>query len=148
MNGFDPKRPGAWPHAGTFNNNILTMSAGYAGLTEVYTEAAALELNARGEALRRRLNAIGAEAEVAMQFTGIGSMFAVHFTRAAITAPADDAGGDRLKELFFFDLLARGIWIARRGMSALSLPIGEDECAQCAEAVESFVQTRRSLLVG
>ena len=34
---FDPSRPDALPHAGTFNNNVLTMSAGYAGLTELLT---------------------------------------------------------------------------------------------------------------
>ena len=34
MDLFDPRRPDALPHAGTFNNNVLTMSAGLAGLTE------------------------------------------------------------------------------------------------------------------
>ena len=33
MAAFDPTRPGALFHAGTFNNNVLTMSAGIAGLT-------------------------------------------------------------------------------------------------------------------
>ena len=28
---FDPARAGAWPHAGTFNNNTLSLSAGFAG---------------------------------------------------------------------------------------------------------------------
>ncbi|HEX5328097.1 MAG TPA: aminotransferase class III-fold pyridoxal phosphate-dependent enzyme, partial [Acetobacteraceae bacterium] len=55
MDLFDPRRPDALPHAGTFNNNVLTMSAGLAGLTEVYTPAAAVALNARGDALRERL---------------------------------------------------------------------------------------------
>ena len=41
MDLFDPRRPDALPHAGTFNNNVLTMSAGLAGLTEVYTPDAA-----------------------------------------------------------------------------------------------------------
>ena len=50
---FDPRRPDALPHAGTFNNNVLTMAAGLAALTEVYTPAAAAALNARGEALRQ-----------------------------------------------------------------------------------------------
>src|SRR5260221_1079284 len=34
---FDPSRPGALPHAGTFNNNVASMAAGHAGLTQVYT---------------------------------------------------------------------------------------------------------------
>ena len=56
MRHFDPRDPEAWPHAGTFNNNILTMAAGLAGLTEIYTEAAITDLNARGDALRHELN--------------------------------------------------------------------------------------------
>ncbi|HET6305612.1 MAG TPA: aminotransferase class III-fold pyridoxal phosphate-dependent enzyme, partial [Rhodopila sp.] len=47
MDLFDPRRPDALPHAGTFNNNVLTMSAGLTGLTEIYTPDAARALNAR-----------------------------------------------------------------------------------------------------
>ena len=64
---FDPRRPDALPHAGTFNNNVLTMAAGIAALTEVYTPDGAAALNARGEALRERLNALAGQAGVAMQ---------------------------------------------------------------------------------
>jgi glutamate-1-semialdehyde 2,1-aminomutase len=144
---FDPRRPDALPHAGTFNNNVLTMHAGLTGLTEVYTPEAADALNARGEALRRRLNALCAAADAPMQFTGIGSMLSVHFVRGPIRSPADAAKGDvRLKELFFFDMLAHGIWLARRGMMALSLPIGDAECDRLADAVAEFLATRASLL--
>jgi glutamate-1-semialdehyde 2,1-aminomutase len=144
---FDPRRPDALPHAGTFNNNVLTMHAGLTGLTEVYTPDAADALNARGEALRRRLNALCEAADAPMQFTGIGSMLAVHMMRGPIRSPADAARGDaKLKELFFFDMLAHGIWLARRGMMALSLPIGDAECDRLAEAVGEFLQTRASLL--
>src|SRR5215831_19384740 len=37
MERFDPRRPDAFQHAGTFNNNVLTMNAGLVGLTEIYT---------------------------------------------------------------------------------------------------------------
>jgi glutamate-1-semialdehyde 2,1-aminomutase len=82
-----------------------------------------------------------------MQFTGIGSMFAVHFTRDPVRSPADAAKGDqKLKELFFFDMLAQGIWLARRGMFTLCLPVGDAECDRLAAAVEEFLSSRRSLL--
>jgi glutamate-1-semialdehyde 2,1-aminomutase len=147
MDLFDPRRPDALPHAGTFNNNVLTMSAGLAGLTEVYTPDAARVLNARGDGLRERLNALCRSHDAPMQFTGIGSMFAVHFTRDPVRSPADAAKGDaKLKELFFFDMLAQGIWLARRGMFTLCLPIGDAECDRLAAAVEEFLSSRRSLL--
>jgi len=147
MDLFDPRRPDALPHAGTFNNNVLTMSAGLTGLTQVYTPQAAIALNARGDALRQRLNALCHAADAPLQFTGIGSMIAVHALRGPVHSPADAAKGDaKLKELFFFDMLAHGIWLARRGMFALSLPIGDAECDKLAAAVEEFLASRRSLL--
>ncbi len=147
MDLFDPRRADALPHAGTFNNNVLTMSAGLAGLTEVYTPAAAVALNTRGDALRQRLNALCAAADAPVQFTGIGSMLAVHTMRGPVTCPEDAAKADmKLKELFFFDMLAHGIWLARRGMMTVSLPVGDAECDKLAAAVEEFLSARRSLL--
>jgi glutamate-1-semialdehyde 2,1-aminomutase len=147
MDLFDPRRADALPHAGTFNNNVLTMSAGLAGLTEVYTPEAAVALNARGDALRDRRNALCRAADAPLQFTGLGSMLAVHTMRGPVTSPEVAAKADaKLKELFFFDMLAHGIWLARRGMMTLSLPIGDAECDALAAAVEEFLSVRRSLL--
>jgi glutamate-1-semialdehyde 2,1-aminomutase len=144
---FDPRRPDALPHAGTFNNNVLTMAAGLAGMTEVYTAEAARGLNARGDALRQWLNALCQRHEAPMQFTGIGSMMTVHMTDAPIRSPRETAQIDpRRKELFFFDMLAAGVWTARRGMINLSLPIGDNECDTLAAAVEEFITERGSLL--
>ena len=148
MDLFDPRRPDALPHAGTFNNNVLTMNAGLAGLTEIYTPDAAKALNARGDKLRERLNDLCRAARAPVQFTGIGSMLAVHTTPEKIRTPADAAKSDaKLKELFFFDMLAQGIWLARRGMMTLCLPIGDAECDKFAGAVEEFLSSRRALLV-
>ncbi len=146
MDRFDPRRPGAFPHAGTFNNNPLTMAAGLAGLTQVYTPEAAAALNARGDALRGRLNAAFARAEAPMQATGLGSMMTVHFTAAPIARAADAPDRSDLKELFHLDMLAAGIWMAPRGMINLSLPIGDEHCDQLVRAVEEFVGVRGGLL--
>jgi glutamate-1-semialdehyde 2,1-aminomutase len=147
MDRFDPRRADALPHAGTFNNNVLTMTAGLTGLTEIYTPEAAMALNARGETLRTQLNALCQAADAPMQFTGIGSMLAVHTMRGPIASPEDAAKDDpKLKELFFFDMLASGIWLARRGMMTLSLPVGDTECNALVAAVEEFLSGRRSLL--
>jgi glutamate-1-semialdehyde 2,1-aminomutase len=145
---FDPRRADALPHAGTFNNNVLTMTAGLAGLTDVYTPEVAMALNARGETLRGRLNVLCQAADAPVQFTGIGSMLAVHMMRGPVLSPEDAARGDaKLKELFFFDMLAHGIWLARRGMMTVSLPIGDAECDALVAAVEEFLSVRRSLLL-
>ncbi|MBI1777546.1 MAG: aspartate aminotransferase family protein [Proteobacteria bacterium] len=147
MSRFDPRRPDALPHAGTFNNNILTMSAGYAGLSEVYTPQRAVELNAFGDKLRQRLNALCRKRDLAMQFTGIGSMMSVHFLKGEIRSIFDArAGSKELVELFFLDMLERGIYLARRGMMALSLPITETDGEALVAAVDEFQTARGSLL--
>lgn len=147
MERFNPHNPDAFPHAGTFNNNILTMSAGLAGMTQVLTPETLRALNARGEHLRARLNEVARSADVSLQFTGRGSMMTAHFRRGPIRSPSDLDGSDNdLRELFFLDLVDAGIWIARRGMINLSLPIGDRECDQLCAAVKEFVSTRKSLL--
>ena len=144
---FDPSKPNSLPHAGTFNNNVLTMAAGVAGYGEVYTPEAAQALNARGEKIRERLNAICRKAGVAFTFSGIGSMMAAHATTRPIRTAADIAAGSQdAKELFYFDMVAAGIWIARRGFVALNIMIGESEGDRFVAAVEEFVTARKALL--
>ena len=145
MERYDPRRRDAWPHAGTFNNNVLTMAAGVAGLTEIFTPAAADALFARGERLRARLNALS--AGLPMRWTGLGSLMTVHFADRDVRSPADAAlGNAELRELFFLDMLAAGFYLARRGMIALSLEIGDAEMATFRAAVQEFVAARRPLI--
>jgi glutamate-1-semialdehyde 2,1-aminomutase len=144
---FDPTKPDSLPHAGTFNNNVLTMAAGVAGYGEVYTPEAANALNARGEKIRERLNAICQKADVAFQFSGIGSMMTAHATTRPIKSAADIATSNQdAKELFYFDMVAAGIWIARRGFVALNIMIGDAEADRFVAAVEEFVTARKALL--
>jgi glutamate-1-semialdehyde 2,1-aminomutase len=143
MERFDPRRPDAFQHAGTFNNNTLTMSAGLVGLTEIYTPERARALNAFGDRLRERLNGIARQHGLAMQFTGLGSMLAVHMTDGPIRSQEDtERGNAALRDLFYFDLLARGIWFAKRGMFALSIALDEEDGDKLVDAVEEFAQTR------
>jgi glutamate-1-semialdehyde 2,1-aminomutase len=146
MERFDPRRPDAFQHAGTFNNNVLTMSAGLIGLTEIYTAERACTLNAFGDRLRERLNKIVSRHGLAMQFTGLGSMLAVHMTDRPIRSQEDaERGTAALRDLFYFDLLARGIWFAKRGMFALSIALAEEDGDKLVEAVDEFAQTRGPL---
>jgi glutamate-1-semialdehyde 2,1-aminomutase len=145
---FDPRRADALPHAGTFNNNVLTMAAGIASLTEVYPPAEADRLNAVGDKLRDRLNAVMQKHDVAVQFTGRGSMLAAHMLRGPVRAPSDAAKGNmKARDLLFFDLLRSDIWIARRGMMALSVPLTDADCDALVAAAEEFAVSRRTLLV-
>ncbi len=145
MERYDPRRADALPHAGTFNNNVLTMAAGHAGLSRLFTPEVAEALFQRGEALRGRLN--GMAGGTPLQWTGLGSLLTAHFQQGAIRCPADTKAGDAgLRELFFLDMLERGFYMARRGMIALSLEVGAGEIEAFCSAVSEFLEVRRSLL--
>ncbi len=137
----------ALPHAGTFNNNVLSMAAGIVAMGEIFTADAAEALFARGAALRDALNAACRAAAVPMQFTGLGSMATAHFRPGPIDQPyVSTPVEEGLRELFFLDLLEAGIYVARRGMTALSLPVGEAELQRYVAAVGEFAHARGALL--
>lgn len=109
MNQFDSSRPGATPHAGTFNNNVATMSAGCVVLSELFTADVAEAHTARGERFRAGVAAVLERHALPVTVSGYGSMLALH------------AG--ELQELLFLGLYRRGIYTAPRGMVNLSLPL-------------------------
>jgi glutamate-1-semialdehyde 2,1-aminomutase len=133
---FDPTRPDALPHAGTFNNAVLTMAAGAAGLTQVYTESEVSRLNGLGDRLRDRLNAFAGEREIDFVATGYGSMVGLHFTRGPVRRISDIPPAPERRALLHLQMLEEGYWYARRGFVALSLPHGDEEVDGFAAAVE------------
>ncbi|AWB33107.1 aspartate aminotransferase family protein [Orrella marina] len=146
---YDPLQPGYVAHAGTFNNNVFTMSAGAAGLSQVYTQEAATALNQRGDVLRTRLNRIAQNAPFPMQFTGIGSLMNVHMTSEPVRSIRDLTHSNAvLRDLFYFELLEQNIWPTRRGMLNLSLPMGDTEFDALARAVQRFVDQYGRLFEG
>ena len=140
MSHFDPAAGGQLGHAGTFNNNVVSMAAGVAATEQLLTADALDELHARGERLRAGLNEVFTAADVPMCATGAGSLMNVHGTRGPVHTAADLADADdRWKELFFYRMLAAGFYLARRGFIALSLDITDDDVGAALDAA------RRSL---
>jgi len=147
MDQFDPRRPGATPHAGTFNNNVLSMAAGAAGLSRLYTADVAREMNAGGDRLREQLNAVCTEHNLPLQFTGRGSLMNLQAGRHAIRSVKDLLPeGNSVKDLFFFHMVEHGIYLARRGFIVLSMPITEREIGRLLSAFDTFVERYAGVL--
>jgi glutamate-1-semialdehyde 2,1-aminomutase len=147
MQRYDPRRADALGHAGTFNNNVLSMAAGLAGLQQLWTPAAVEQLNSRGERLRERCNALFRQHAVALQGTGLGSLMTLHATDRPLRSASDLAGTDpRIKDLLYFALLERGIYMARRGMVALSLPFGDAEVDRFVAALDDVLAQHQAVL--
>jgi len=154
MERFDPRRPDSIAHAGTFNNSVLAMAAGVAGLTQVLTPSECERLFALGERLREGVNDAARRRGAPLQATGVGSLVGLHFHDRPLDAPdaldrIDAAGRQRraeLKELMHLDLMERGMYYGRRGYVSLSLPMREREIDGFVGAVEEFLESRASLI--
>ncbi|TAM96793.1 MAG: aminotransferase class III-fold pyridoxal phosphate-dependent enzyme [Rhizobiaceae bacterium] len=143
---YDLRHPDALSHAGTFNNNAITMAAAVAAST-VLTNERLEQLNARGDLFRTRLNGIAQAKALPVQLTGQGSMLNIHFCEGDIRSVADLAKEDgNAKPLFHLEMMERGQYVARRGMINLSLPMAESELDGFASAFEDFLEVSGRLL--
>lgn len=144
---YDPDNARALRHAGTFNNNVCSMAAGLAGLTEVFTEARAESFLAETEAFRCELNA-GLEAQdLPMRFVGLGSMFTMHFANGPVTTPKSVPAISRtLAQLFHLECLARGVLVASRGDVFVSLAAEGRHRDRFRAAVNGFVDAHGDLV--
>jgi glutamate-1-semialdehyde 2,1-aminomutase len=135
---FDPSAgPPAVPHPGSYNANPLCLAAAGATL-DVLDRDAVKALNHRGDEVRsgaaRALAAAGLPACV----TGLGSLFAVHFTEGPVRSYRDAVQGDAAMRLrFFLGLFAEGVLVDPRGVGCVSLAIGDAEVEALVAAVRA-----------
>ncbi|GBL21282.1 beta-phenylalanine transaminase [Acidimicrobiaceae bacterium] len=128
-------------HAGTFNNNISSMSAGCVVLGEVFTADVAVAHTARGEEFRKSVATVLARHKLPVSISGFGSMMSLHALALAPQTANDVANRDsKLQELLFFGLLERGVYIAARGMMNLSLPLTDDQLAKVLDALDDTLK--------
>ncbi len=123
MRHFDLRSGGRLSHGGTFNNNIIATTAGLVGARDVYTPAECEALNARGDDLRARINALGRRRGVALQATGRGGILSLHWHTRPIRAAGDvEPAASGFRRLFQLAMIERGFYASQRGMVSLSLP--------------------------
>ena len=111
-------------------------------------------MNALGDSLRARLNALAEQLSMPMVTTGFGSIFGIHFHRGRAANIGDldafEAGREgeiaALKKLFHLDMFEAGIYISRRIMGNLSLETSSAETDRLVGAVEEFLHNRGPLL--
>jgi len=129
-------------HAGTFNNNIASMTAGGVVLGEVFTADVAEAHTARGDEFRQQVASVLGRHQVPMKVTGFGSMMSLH---ARATPPTNGTEAlDRdpvLQELVFLGLLERGVYIAARGMINVGLAHTDEQLAAALDALDEALAT-------
>ena len=124
-------------HGGTFNANVMTMTAGLVAM-QLWTEDEVARLNQLGERARAQLREAFRAAAYPGQVTGVGSFFRVHLTERPITgyrsqywSPDERAWITQLQGY----LLRRGIF-TQPMMSCLSTAMTQADIDQLAEAFE------------
>jgi glutamate-1-semialdehyde 2,1-aminomutase len=147
MDHYNPKKPGTWNHAGTFNNNVCSMAAGAAGIGEIYTQQRARDFLKWSEAFRLSLNEMFADRDMPMYCNGLGSIFAIHFSRKPVERRRDiSAGCLALRPLLHMELLLQGVLVAGRGDVFQSLPMTEKHLFKVSLALEEFIDRYRPLV--
>jgi glutamate-1-semialdehyde 2,1-aminomutase len=126
----------AIPHGGTFNGNPVGTAAGIATL-EALTPEVYARLNELGERLRTRLTALFEQRGVAVQVTGLGSLFNLHFTADEIVDyRSSRSGANEQSRAAMLELMNEGFFLAPRGMGCISTPMGEAEVDGLVDAVD------------
>ncbi|KIW00475.1 uncharacterized protein PV09_07998 [Verruconis gallopava] len=170
MDLFDPSKSKLM-HPGTYNNNVLTMNAGIAGL-DVYNAAEVTRLNDLGKGLKTRIQHLLIEAGVygsvtsdpAADFIEVDSLRGptkVYCATNLVKLPTMFVTGkgsmvnvrfsgthaNILQGLFYHHMLAQGISIASRGFTPLHLALSDKDIRRYTTAIEDFINLHRRSLV-
>ena len=172
---FDPNRA-LLQHPGTYNNNIVTMSAGIKALG-IYDSQAVAALNERGRKMKTALQDVlirhgfyrqhpaGAQRNIIEvdSFKGDTTIADGDDGRATcqeklprmfITGEGSMlnvrfSGADRLdwQNLFYHHMLHSGIFLAARGYTPLNLALTDADVGKYVAATERFVEMHRKVLL-
>lgn len=120
---------------GTLSGNPVSMVAGLVAL-QYYDAAAVDRLNARGDALRAKVNAVFEAARVPAQLVGTGSLFRLHLKSTSVTGYRSayiDAAQSKLYSQVQLAMLADGVLLTPNCSGALSTPMTDAELSLVAE---------------
>ncbi len=128
-------------HAGTFNNNVATITAGAVVLRDVFTADVAEAHTARGDDFREQVASVLARHSLPMSVSGYGSMMSLHASAPSPKTVADMAGRDQiLQELVYLGLLEHGVYTAARGMVNVGLAHTDDQLAAALDALDDTLR--------
>ncbi|MGA9723383.1 MAG: aminotransferase class III-fold pyridoxal phosphate-dependent enzyme [Candidatus Binatus sp.] len=142
MSAFDPRNRGSMYHAGTFNGNPVTCAAGAVSVREL-TQARIDKMSKQGERLAAELARAARQVELPFSVRHCGSLLNVFFLKdpPPATIARDDS---RAVANFHLAALNQGLFLAPRGMIALSTAITDEVlseiCERAAKAMADVAQ--------
>lgn len=148
MSRFDPTDPNHFSHGGTFNNNVVTMAAGVAALSRVFTPEVCIAMNRRGDRLRQALATAGGRHRVPVTATGLGSVLNIHFQDGPVTAPQQILPAAEKLQLYAMEMMQRGFYVTPRGMINLNIELTDADCDAFVAAFDGFLGDHAEVLRG
>ena len=138
MSCLDPRNRGAMWHSGTFNGNPLTCAAGIASVRELTRERIDA-MDRLGERLARGLKDAATAVELPFSVRRIGSLMNIFFLNdpPKPTIARDDA---KLIGEFHLAALNHGLFLAPRGMIALSTVMNDELVSEIVERATAALQ--------
>ena len=131
--------------SGTFSANPVTMAAGLATLRQL-NAATYQRLDRMGKSLQNVWEQAISDSHVPAVVSRAGSLLNIHFTRNEVvdyqSAKAEDSS---LKSAFFLGMVVSGIFMAARGMAAISVPMSNSEIKAFAKAADQTFAMLRKL---
>ncbi len=131
MRAFDPRARGSIYHSGTFNGNPATCAAGAVSVKEL-TQEKIDKMDKQAQKLAGELKRAARAHELPFSVRQCGSLMNVFFTSEAppATINREDA---RMMADFHLAALSHGLFIAPRGLLALSTVITDEIVTEVAE---------------
>ena len=133
-------------HSGTFNGNVITMTAGIESL-KALDETAISRINQNAGHLAEKIRTAASNEGVPCSVTRVGSIVQVHLDRR----PPDSAGAVRAipadwMSALHLALMLEGIYAAPRGMFNVSTALTDDQSASIVAAYAAAFGRIRSLI--
>lgn len=143
----DPRRSRSLSHSGTFNGNVVTLTAGDASL-RLLGESAIDRLNERAAAVASGIESAAAQAGVPVVVSRAGSIMQVHLrSEHPTSAVAPGRLERRALSTLHLALLLENVYAAPRGMLNLSTAMNDEHIARIRSGYErAFVHARDALL--
>ncbi len=136
--------------AGTFNGNPLSLTSGYAALSELENGGVYKKVNGLGDRMRKGLEAISNDLGLETRTYGAASMFQTYFTDTRVTDYETALLADKNLFLRFQQgLLKKGVSLppSQYECNFISYAHGEDEIDETLFAVEDSLRTVKRAMV-
>jgi glutamate-1-semialdehyde 2,1-aminomutase len=131
-------------HSGTFNGNVMAMTAGRVAL-DLLTAAAIDLLNRRALEIATAIESAASGYDIPVSVTRAGSILHVHFlAEAPTTAEAARQGREDLARALHLTLLTQGIYSAPRGMLNLSTALRDVDVDHVVRGYSASLSTLRN----